>query len=101
MFVTFGIANFLNDNLLCCLSGNTAEINRRQRINDKFADLDVAVISFGFGQSQLGNFVFNLAQISTLTMPFTVGIKKDAVLAERYISSRGKEADIREFFPPA
>ena len=39
--------------------------------------------------------------IQTVFEALTVGIKKDAVLAERYISSRGKEADIREFFPPA
>src|SRR5262249_23924136 len=41
--LTFGISNFLDDHLLCSLRGNSATIDRRQRVGDEVTDFCLGV----------------------------------------------------------
>ncbi len=57
--LTFGIANFLHDDLLCGLRRDPAEIDRRQRVGDKIADLGFGVQALRLGEPDLGRLVLD------------------------------------------
>ncbi len=57
--LALGVPDLLHDHLLCRLGGNSAKIDRRQRIGDEIADLGFGVQLLSSGERNLGGLVFD------------------------------------------